>query len=143
MYCQQLFGIKPDDERQIESVGWIVAHDGMPATAQKNYYYWYYGCLSMFLHGGKPWQEWNEKMKRIFLEKQQDDGTWKPEGIRASKEGTTVTTAWATLSLTVYYRYLPMYKGYARVSIRSKAGESPFGLRKRPGTQRSNSTKNR
>ena len=83
-------------------------------------------------------------MKPIFLEKQQDDGTWKPDGSRATKEGTTVTTAWATLSLTVYYRYLPIYKGYTRQSVVNTTGGSSFGLRKqRPGSQRSNTTKNR
>ncbi|MBT5321019.1 MAG: hypothetical protein HOL43_01470 [Verrucomicrobiales bacterium] len=143
MYCQQLYGIKPDDERQIESAKYFATH--MPATAQKDYYYWYYGCLSMFLHGGEQWQEWNAKMKPIFLKKQQANGTWKPEGRRAKKEGTTITTAWATLSLTVYYRYLPMIKGYTRQSVvNTKTGGSTFGLRKqRPGSQRSNTTKNR
>jgi hypothetical protein len=143
MYCQQLYGSKPDEERQIDSAKFLATH--MPATAQKDYYYWYYGCLSLFLHGGKPWQEWNEKMKPIFLKKQQANGTWKPEGRRAKKEGTTITTAWATLSLTVYYRYLPMIKGYTRQSVvNTKTGGSTFGLRKqRPGSQRSNTIKNR
>ena len=143
MYCQQLYGSKPDEERQIDSAKFLATH--MPATAQKDYYYWYYGCLSMFLHGGKQWQEWNAKMKPIFLKKQQANGTWKPEGRRAKKEGTTITTAWATLSLTVYYRYLPMIKGYTRQSVvNTKTGGSTFGLRKqRPGSQRSNTTKNR
>jgi hypothetical protein len=147
MYCQQLFGIKPDDERQIESARYLATH--MPAPAQNfqhcgPYYYWYYGCLSMFLHGGKPWQEWNAKMKPIFLEKQQSNGTWKPKGRHRKQEGTTITTAWATLSLTVYYRYLPIYKGYTRVSLIPKPGGSSFGLRKqRPGSQRSNNPKNR
>ena len=73
------------------------------------------------------------------------NGTWKPEGRRAKKEGTTITTAWATLSLTVYYRYLPMIKGYTRQSVvNTKTGGSTFGLRKqRPGSQRSNTIKNR
>ena len=143
MYCQQLYGSKPDEKRQIDSAKFLATR--MPATAQKDYYYWYYGCLSLFLHGGKPWQEWNAKMKPIFLKKQQANGTWKPEGRRAKKEGTTITTAWATLSLTVYYRYLPMISGYTRQSVvNTKPGGSSFGLRKqRPASQRSNTTKNR
>jgi len=148
MYCQQLFGIRPDDERQIESARYLATH--MPAPAQKlqhcgPYYYWYYGCLSMFLHGGKPWQEWNAKMKPVFLKKQQSNGTWKPEGRHRKAEGTTISTAYATLSLTVYYRYLPMIKGYTRQSVvNTKTGGSTFGLRKqRPGSQRSNTVKNR
>ena len=141
MFCQQLYGIALDDERQIESAKFLATR--MPAAAQKNYYYWYYGTLSMHHHGGKPWQEWNAKMKPIFLKKQQSNGTWKPEGTHRKSEGTTITTAYATLSLAVYYRYLPLYKGYTRVSLIPKGG-STFGLRKqRPGSQRSNTTKNR
>ena len=84
-------------------------------------------------------------MKPIFLKKQQSNGTWKPEGKRAKREGTTITTAWATLSLTVYYRYLPMFNGYTRQSvINLTTGRSTFELRKqRPGSQRSNTTKKR
>jgi hypothetical protein len=41
MYSQQLFGIKPDDKRQIESARHLATR--MPATAQKDYYYWHYG----------------------------------------------------------------------------------------------------
>jgi hypothetical protein len=142
MFCQQLYGIDPDDERQIESAKFLATR--MPAAAQKNYYYWYYGTLSMQTHGGKHWHEWNAKMKPIFLKKQQSNGSWKPEGTHRKSEGTTITTAYATLSLAVYYRYLPILNGYTRVSVIPKTGGSTFGLRKqRPGSQRSNTTKNR
>ncbi|MBC8326880.1 MAG: terpene cyclase/mutase family protein [Verrucomicrobia subdivision 3 bacterium] len=142
MYCQQLYGSKPDEKRQIDSAKFLATR--LPATTQKDYYYWYYGCLSLFLHGGKPWQDWNAKMKPLFLKKQQANGTWKPEGRRAKQEGTTITTAWATLSLTVYYRYLPMINGYTRQSaVNAKSGGSTFGIRKqRPGSERSNTTQN-
>ncbi len=114
MYCQQLFGAKPNSYRQIESAAHINLH--LPDEKQENYYYWYYGMLATFLHGGEVWYEWNEKMKPIFLEKQNEDGSWKAEGRRAKKEGTHITTCWAALSLTVYYRYLPMMNGYRRMN---------------------------
>ena len=73
-------------------------------------------------------------MKPIFLEKQQDDGSWKAEGNRAKKEGTHVTTCWAALSLSVYYRYLPMLNGYRRMGLGKKAlAGSEIG-----GTERNN-----
>ena len=100
MYYQQLFGAKPGEVRQIDSAKFISRH--LPAEVQKDYYYWHYGCLSMFIHGGENWENWNKKMVPLFLKKQQSNGTRKPEGRRAKREGTTVTTAWATLSLTVY-----------------------------------------
>ncbi len=120
MYCQQLFGSKPGEARQIDSAKFLALH--LPVERQKNYYYWYYGCLSMFLHGGDGgvgeahWKQWNAKMVPLFLKKQQSNGTWKAEGRRANREGTTITTAWATLSLTVYYRYLPITHGYTRLN---------------------------
>ena len=120
MYCQQLFGAKPVEVRQIDSAKYLALH--LPAESQKDYYYWYYGCLSMFLHGGDGgdgavyWEKWNKKMVPLFLKKQQTNGSWKAEGRRAKREGTTVTTAWATLSLTVYYRYLPITHGYTRLN---------------------------
>ena len=118
MYCQQLFGIPSASLRQIESASYIALH--LPREQQKNYYYWYYGTLTTFLHGGEVWYDWNEKMVPIFLEKQNADGSWKPEGNRATKEGTHVTTCWAALSLMVYYRYLPMTRG--RINLMTERG---------------------
>ena len=134
MYCQQLFGLKPDDKRQIESATYLSLH--LPTEKQKNYYYWYYGCLATFLHGGEVWHDWNEKMVPIFLKKQNADGSWKAEGKRAKREGTHVTTCWAVLSLTVYYRYLPMLNGYQRRDL-GKRPSSPFGFQSnRPSLER-------
>ena len=81
---------------------------------------------------GKWWQEWNKKMKPIFLEKLQADGSWKAEGNRAKKEGTHVTTCWAALSLSVYYRYLPMMNGYNRMDLGKKtlAGSETEGTKR-------------
>ncbi len=132
MYCQQLLTVRRAviDERQNESAAYLNLH--LPDKKQKNYYYWYYGTLCLNLHGGEVWQKWNEKMKPIFLEKQQADGSWKAEGSRAKKEGTHVTTCWATLSLSVYYRYLPMLNGYRRMGLGRKplARVNPEGVKR-------------
>ena len=134
MYCQQLFGLKPDDKRQIESATYLSLH--LPTEKQKNYYYWYYGSLAAFLHGGDVWHDWNKKIVPILLKKQNDDGSWKAEGKRAKREGTHVTTCWAALSLTVYYRYLPMLQGYQRRDL-GKGPGTPFGLQpNRPNSER-------
>jgi hypothetical protein len=121
MYCQQLLSVNhlAIKDRQNESAAYLNLH--LPNKNQKNYYYWYYGTLTTFLHGGEVWQEWNKKMKPIFLEKRQADGSWKAEGNRAKKEGTHVTTCWAALSLSVYYRYLPMMNGYRRMDLGKKS----------------------
>ena len=91
---------------------------------------------AMFLHGGEAWHDWNEKMVPIFIEKQNADGSWKAEGNRAKKEGTHITTCWAALSLSVYYRYLPMYNGFRRMNL----GKKPTAKRDIKSTPRINLT---
>ena len=50
----------------------------------QSYYYWYYGCLSLFQHQGPVWEAWNEQMKKVFLKTQvrkgDEAGSWPPTG---------------------------------------------------------------
>ncbi|MGB9602725.1 MAG: hypothetical protein ACPMAG_08040, partial [Limisphaerales bacterium] len=59
------------------------------------------------------WENWNQRIKPILLSMQKrggdDDGSWDPVGERGNQFGRAVATAFATLSLEVYYRYLPLY----------------------------------
>ena len=130
MYCQQLFGRKSDSERQIESAAYLHVH--LPDERQEHYYYWYYGTLATFLHGGEVWQNWNSRMTPILLANQNKDGSWSPAGDRAKREGTHVTTCWAALSLTVYYRYLPMLNGYKKFDLTPRALQGIRGQKPNP-----------
>lgn len=127
MFCQQVFGRKATLDRMKESASFLVTHS--PRPEQKNYYYWYYGTLAMNLNGGQSWTDWNDRMRPLLLSKQAQQGdnagSWEAEGHRAKVEGRTVTTAWATLSLSVYYRYLPILNGYERVSLRGATATIP------------------
>ena len=111
MFCQQLLGRPPSDPRMKESAAFIKTK--MPAGGKPNYYYWYYGCLSLYQHQGPIWEEWNGKMRPILLKQQvkagRHAGSWPANGIYGKQGGRVVSTAMATLSLEVYYRYLPMY----------------------------------
>jgi len=111
MFCQQLLGLRPENPRMGDSANLIkinLPHEGKP-----NYYYWYYGCLSMFQHQGPIWELWNKQMKKTLLKiqvrKGDHAGSWEPKGQWANQGGRVMTTAMSTLSLEVYYRYLPMY----------------------------------
>ena len=77
------------------------------------YYYMYYGTLALHQHQGPAWQSWNADMKRSLLEGQnrqgENKGSWDPKGLYAERTGRLVATAMATLTLEVYYRYLPLY----------------------------------
>ncbi len=120
MFCQQLLGVKPTDERMVGTAEYLKINlPSMDKAAKKarnaNYYYWYYGCLSMFQHQGPAWETWNEQMKKVFLATQErvgkDAGSWPPNGRWTGKSGggRVMSTAMSALSLEVYYRYLPMY----------------------------------
>jgi hypothetical protein len=56
------------------------------------------------------WKAWNQKFSRAFLERQVREpdgcGFW-PQGDHG---GAVYATTLATLTLEVYYRYLPTYK---------------------------------
>ena len=85
-----------------------------PSPRHVNLYYWYYGTLAMYHAGGEDWQKWNEELKRTLLPLQIKSGTesgcWPANGVWGGYGGTVYSTAMATLSLEVYYRYLPIYR---------------------------------
>ena len=67
----------------------------------------------MHQNQGQPWEKWNERVQPILLRNQvrnngRNDGSWDPVGQYGTPAGRPVITALATLSLEVYYRYLPL-----------------------------------
>lgn len=87
----------------------------LPGKIKPDYYGWYYCTLALNQMQGSAWKQWNDKM-RPYFEKSQHiggdlDGAWKTNTQWASRGGTIYSTSMACLSLQVYYRYLPMYKG--------------------------------
>ena len=67
----------------------------------------------MHQNQGEPWEKWNEKLRPILVRNQvrnagREDGSWDPTGKWGPEAGRCVITAMATLSLEVYYRYLPL-----------------------------------
>ncbi len=78
--------------------------------ATGNVYFWYYGSLALFRHGGREWSRWNERLQDTLLPAQQADGSWRPVSHYADYAGDTssersYTTAMCVLTLEVYYRY--------------------------------------
>ena len=68
----------------------------------------------MFQYGGAEWQQWNVRVRDLLISEQvpegQYAGSWEPRDPWSGYGGRIYTTAIATLSLEVYYRYLPLYK---------------------------------
>ncbi len=87
-------------------------------------YYWYYGSLALFHVGGDSWQEWNRALRNTVMEYQERPktpkgkrkhayGSWPAFGRGWGKWGRTggrvYSTAINTLTLEIYYRYVPAY----------------------------------
>ena len=98
-------------QRQMES--------NLPNAKQVNLYYWYYGTLAMYQAGGAGWERWNKALKGSLLALQNRDGeeagSWPANGTWGGYGGQVYSTAIATLSLEVYYRYLPVHQQIAEI----------------------------
>lgn len=112
LFCQQMLGYPRDSAASSESIAFLVRNP--PRLSDMNFYYWYYGTLAMYQHGGKPWQDWNATVRDMLVELQIQSGpmsgTWDPRDEWGRYGGRLYSTALATLTLEVYYRLLPLYR---------------------------------
>ncbi|MCA9009388.1 MAG: hypothetical protein KDB01_06560 [Planctomycetaceae bacterium] len=112
LFCQQMLEFPRDSKSNEESIAYLMQN--MPRIADMNYYYWYYGTLAMYQHGGQPWQNWNKVVRDMLVEQQIQTGpmagTWDPNDEWGRYGGRLYSTALATLTLEVYYRLLPLYR---------------------------------
>ncbi len=112
LFCQQMLGYPRDTAASQEAVGYLLNH--LPQSEKLNYYYWYYGTLSMYQYGGTPWDKWNAAVRDRLIAIQQTDGelagSWDPNDPWGRYGGRLYSTALATLTLEVYYRLLPLYR---------------------------------
>jgi hypothetical protein len=84
-----------------------------PAEWGKDFYHWYYVSLMLMQVQNESWKTWNKEVSQTLLSLQRGDGhangSWDSDGLRNDPGGRIFSTAMATLTLEVYYRYLPMY----------------------------------
>lgn len=122
LFALQILGVKRDDpmveaareyvEARRPADRWRRYSDGEFAMqGLNNLYYVYYATLGMFVLGGEPWDAWNREMSALLVQGQSRDGSWKPVDYYAEFSGDTdqerlYTTAFAVLTLEVYYRYV-------------------------------------
>lgn len=91
-------------------------------------YTWYYNTQAFFQKGGAPWKTWNDQFQKILLENQNEDGSYKVEGVgevgaagtgAAGGDKEVYRVCLCTLMLEVYYRYL---------KVGDRGGESTSAL---------------
>jgi hypothetical protein len=112
MFAQQLLGRARTEERMGASADFLVT--SLPHwRSRPNTYYWYYATLALFQHQGAHWQRWNKVLTDQLISSQETDGSeagsWDPLDRWSRIGGRVYQTAMCTLSLEVYYRYLPLY----------------------------------
>ena len=101
----------------------------------KDYYLWYNCTLAMCQHGGELWKRWNDVVREHVLRLQNKDeqsclrGSWDWQGdCWGSQGGRIYTTALATLTLEVYYRYSSdRAKVYDEKPVSAPPGEKSGG----------------
>ena len=90
----------------------------LPDARSRALYYWYYATQVMHNIPGPDWDKWNRQMRRVLIDSQVKEGcaagSWDP--MRPTRDplgergGRVLVTGLSTLTLEVYYRYLPLYK---------------------------------
>ena len=131
LFARAVLGLRVDDElaqqqtarllRDLPAIDKLQDRNGDDLHSE---YYWYYGTLSLFNVGGDSWRDWNVALRSALLEYQQRPvdanknqrhqyGSWPAFGRGWGKWGRTggriYSTAINTLTLEIYYRYVPSY----------------------------------
>ena len=106
-FARLLLGRQFTQAEQEEISSFIMKH---PPGSTNSLYYYYYASLALMQLQNETWTKWNAKMRDYLVKLQKPDGSWGIKTKYGSKGGRVYTTALSTLTLEVYYRYLPMYK---------------------------------
>ncbi len=110
--CRQFLGIGVPGPSSTEAAAYLLQHNS--DKGDSNFYYWYYGTLAMYQHGGQPWTRWNDRHRDRIVQLQRttghQSGSWDPDdSLYGVRGGRIYCTTLAALTLEVYYRYLRLY----------------------------------
>lgn len=118
--CMQLLGAvkEPEARSGLEWLNKNATCDWAAPWGTSPIYYWYYTTQAKFHAGGDVWKQWNSQFSVQFVVNQKvvkgagvdgkDIGYW--EGLDSLCRSYVYNTTLCTLSLEVYYRYLPTFK---------------------------------
>jgi hypothetical protein len=130
--CRQFLGVGGPGAASDEAASYLLQHG--PDRDPLNLYYWYYATLALYQHGGDSWVRWNIRVRDQLVRRQSrgghSDGSWDPALCKDKHDalgGRLYTTALATLTLEVYYRYLRLYDAPATPTPESGRVERAAG----------------
>lgn len=109
LLCRMYCGWKRDDGDMRDGIALL-----NKTYPKDNLYTMYFATQVMKNWGGKEWERWNGLLRDDLVADQETTGpakgSWKPRSgaIHAKQGGRLLTTALATLTLEVYYRYKPL-----------------------------------
>lgn len=116
LLCRMYLGWDQSDPRLMKGVKQLSDRGPIPG----NFYHNYYAAQAIFHQTGgvgAVWRKWNEATREMLVEQQatrgHERGSWWEKGGHTLRGGRLYTTAMATMTLEVYYRYLPLYKAEA------------------------------
>jgi hypothetical protein len=111
LVCWQFLGLSRQNPACNEAGDFLLAE--LPSEANSNLYYWYYATLAMYQLQGVHWQRWNDALREAVVSRQvkagPQAGSWDTDDLWGGHGGRVYTTSLATLTLEVYYRFLPLY----------------------------------
>ena len=113
VFCLQLLG---EGKGKVAQKGIDYIQERYPkgkkvAYASINTYEWYYNMFATMMNGGSAWKQYNRMAMDLYLDNQDKDGHWPLTGGHVQgNDGVIYQTALCTLSMEVYYRYLPSIK---------------------------------
>jgi hypothetical protein len=111
LVCWQFLGLSRQNPACNEAGDFLLGE--LPNDASSNLYYWYYATLAMYQLQGIHWQRWNDALREAVVSRQvttgPQAGSWDTDDLWGGHGGRVYTTAVATLTLEVYYRFLPLY----------------------------------
>ena len=112
LLCRMYLGWKRDNPAIKAGIEYLAQQGPDP----EDIYYNYYATQVMSHYGGEPWKQWNAKMREDLVSSQatlgDEAGSWlfKDPGHKlGDRGGRLCCTALASMTLEVYYRYLPIY----------------------------------
>lgn len=137
VYVAENNGGRPRPKRSIDAVGllcrmylgWTKSQPALEegvsllckaGPSENDYYYNYYAAQVIFQHtggAGLKWREWNRELRDQLIAQQSQEGhekgSWYVKGPHSERGGRLYMTSLATMSLEVYYRYMPIYQSDA------------------------------